>query len=877
MTKFNAAGSNLVYSTYLGGSAAEGGLYGGLLLTPTGEVYVSGFTDSVDFPVTSDAYDPYFNGERDFCIAKLDASGQLVAATYLGGRGREGWGGGCDIALDAEGNFWCSGGAASDNFPTTRGAYNWRLGSIDFRDIFLAGLTSDLRTVKYSTVLGGAAVEDTFVLADPWSSSLYVWAGVDVFGGHPEFPRTPGAFDTEYNGSRDGYLVKIDPTVNMGSSDADIMPDWWELLYSLDPYKDDGAEDPDGDGLSNQEEYLQNRNPRSPQNKYRLGPATDLLNEAFYVGEASDGSNVAGRWALFGRAASDNQTVVFWALNVATNQSALFLVDIGDPSSWRRLTVDVGGGLGPLCWTPDDSYVITSGYRIPVASGSLEPHTVFGYPIPSNGVAITRTAEDNWLALSPQGDLLFLPILNDGSEDVSRESELVQVTDMAKNLVMATWHDIPKDGEMIAFYPYLGTTPGPTDTDIYAIRNVTEIRTAPKREGTIISSLAPESLSDPNVVPLRASETSNTALWPFFSEDGSVVIYSEEASGLVRRDTDVLSVAFQSEWDVVISNADGSGEDYVLAEPGNQAMAIPTPGGMRLLYLQEVGNEIHLMVSTLEVRQEMAGTPVGPPEDNVITTVAEQTVSDASGTTLEIPAGTTIDFPPDVPQTIQISTPIDPASEPQLPPYVEAIAVIREFGPEGTTFSQPIPVTISYTDAEIEGLDEGTLRVFEFNPATGMYDTEVTTIVNRDLANNTITFTVTHFSIYGLGNGTPFGFTGFLDPIGGADATGGSFSDPVRTFKFRSVIPVKFTATDQNGPLLTGIHTLQAIKFSSVTDSEPPIDATPTGAATTGNQFLMVDGEWQFNLSTKGLSKGTWLLSAHLSDGSVHTAWICIK
>jgi hypothetical protein len=130
---------------------------------------------------------------------------------------------------------------------------------------------------------------------------------------------------------------------------------------------------------------------------------------------------------------------------------------------------------------------------------------------------------------------------------------------------------------------------------------------------------------------------------------------------------------------------------------------------------------------------------------------------------------------------------------------------------------------------------------------------------------------------------TGFAFNGFYSPIGGSveNYTGGSFADPLRAFKLGSTIPVKFGATWLNGgaPLITGIHTLQAIKYSSATDSEPPIDATPTDAATEGNHFRLTSTDWHFNLSTKGsgFSAGTWLLIATLQDGSKHSAWITIK
>ncbi len=80
--------------------------------------------------------------------------------------------------------------------------------------------------------------------------------------------------------------------------------------------------------------------------------------------------------------------------------------------------------------------------------------------------------------------------------------------------------------------------------------------------------------------------------------------------------------------------------------------------------------------------------------------------------------------------------------------------------------------------------------------------------------------------------------------------------------------------------MLTGIHTLQAVKYSNSTDSDPAIDATPTDAATTGNQFRLTDSQWHFNMSTKagtGFSAGIWKLTATLSDGSKHYVWIGLK
>ena len=73
-----------------------------------------------------------------------------------------------------------------------------------------------------------------------------------------------------------------------------------------------------------------------------------------------------------------------------------------------------------------------------------------------------------------------------------------------------------------------------------------------------------------------------------------------------------------------------------------------------------------------------------------------------------------------------------------------------------------------------------------------------------------------------------------------------------------SSVPVKFDAMLRGATLTTGVHRLQAIKYSDATTAGTPIDATPQEAATTGNQFRFTDGKWQFNLDTKsaGITKG---------------------
>ena len=119
VTKLNAAGSELVYSSYVGGSEFEGGV--GIAVDGAGSAYVTGITHSPDFPTTVGAAQPTSGGgPSDAFVTKLNATGSaLVFSTYLGGSATEV---GDGIAVDELGNAFAMGHTYSPDFPTTAGA-----------------------------------------------------------------------------------------------------------------------------------------------------------------------------------------------------------------------------------------------------------------------------------------------------------------------------------------------------------------------------------------------------------------------------------------------------------------------------------------------------------------------------------------------------------------------------------------------------------------------------------------------------------------------------------------------------------------------------------------------------------------------------------
>src|SRR5205823_11273224 len=103
VTKLNASGTALVYSTFLGGFLEDYGV--GIALDSAGNAYVTGVTGSEDFPTTSGAFDTTYNGHNsDAFVTKFNANGTaLVYSTYLGGAGPDE---GTSLAVDVSGDAY---------------------------------------------------------------------------------------------------------------------------------------------------------------------------------------------------------------------------------------------------------------------------------------------------------------------------------------------------------------------------------------------------------------------------------------------------------------------------------------------------------------------------------------------------------------------------------------------------------------------------------------------------------------------------------------------------------------------------------------------------------------------------------------------------
>ena len=207
VSKLNAAGTHLVYSTYLGGSNDENlystfDIYSGIAADSTGNAYVTGLTTSPDFPTMPGAKQPnYGGGAADAYVTKLNTTGNaLEYSTFLGG---DGWEGAHSIALDAADNAYIAGAVLPGNNPippTTpndaqKGAY----------DGFVAILNSTGSNLNFFSYLGGSGWDGAAGVAVDAQSNFYVVGS----GGSGDLKVTPNAFQKSLKGFTDIFIWKF--------------------------------------------------------------------------------------------------------------------------------------------------------------------------------------------------------------------------------------------------------------------------------------------------------------------------------------------------------------------------------------------------------------------------------------------------------------------------------------------------------------------------------------------------------------------------------------------------------------------------------------------------------------------------------------------
>ena len=204
ISKFDRSGTQLIYSTYLGGSAYENA--NALVLDAHANVYLTGETRSADFPLVNPliATQP---GNYDAFVTALDRSGsRLIFSTYLGGKGNDFP---RAIALDRRGDIYVAGSTQSLDFPTTPGALQTACATLPVApfcsgDAFVTKIDRLGSRLLYSTYLGGSRSDGASGLVVDFRGHAYIAGGTSS----GDFP-TLAPYSAALNGLSDAFLAEL--------------------------------------------------------------------------------------------------------------------------------------------------------------------------------------------------------------------------------------------------------------------------------------------------------------------------------------------------------------------------------------------------------------------------------------------------------------------------------------------------------------------------------------------------------------------------------------------------------------------------------------------------------------------------------------------
>lgn len=235
ITKWDTTGTFLIFSTYLGGTSDEAPH--SLVVSEYSELFVLGTTGSTDFPTTSNGFDTSFNinnpvipvniastgvfyaNGADITVSRFDSSGNnLIGGTYLGGKHTDGINDGVnkynyadefrgEIEIDKKGNVYIVSCTRSNDNPTTSiGFQTSKLPpSTPHIDGIVYKLSQDLSTLEWVNYIGGNDGDAAYSITIDQNNDIYITGGTYS----NNFPVTPLAYDTSYNGVNEAFIAKI--------------------------------------------------------------------------------------------------------------------------------------------------------------------------------------------------------------------------------------------------------------------------------------------------------------------------------------------------------------------------------------------------------------------------------------------------------------------------------------------------------------------------------------------------------------------------------------------------------------------------------------------------------------------------------------------
>lgn len=200
--KINRFGRQLVYCTYVGGSADDRGF--GIAVSSAGNAYITGQTASTNHPTAGAAMSTANSGGLDIFVSALNAAGNaFIYSTYCGSSSDDR---GEHLVVNASNEAFVTGYASKNGFPTTAGVVRTAASSSGGRDAFVLKLTATGAN-SFCTLLGANSItEQGHGIAVSATNEIYV---TGITGGN-SFPS--GGYDNTHNGANDAFVVKLNAT-----------------------------------------------------------------------------------------------------------------------------------------------------------------------------------------------------------------------------------------------------------------------------------------------------------------------------------------------------------------------------------------------------------------------------------------------------------------------------------------------------------------------------------------------------------------------------------------------------------------------------------------------------------------------------------------
>ncbi len=210
ISRFNASGTQLLSSTYFGGSGNDGlnlmmaknyadEIRGDLQIDVSGNVYVASSTASADMPITANAIQSVYKGVQDGFVAKFSYDlKKLIFASYIGGSNIDAV---YNMELDAQGNMYICGGTKSGDFPVTQNAYITT--APGYEDGFISKISTNGTQLMRSTYVGTRYTDQTFLVKLDEQENVYVV-------GQTTDSASSWTYNVKWSGGTGQFLTKFD-------------------------------------------------------------------------------------------------------------------------------------------------------------------------------------------------------------------------------------------------------------------------------------------------------------------------------------------------------------------------------------------------------------------------------------------------------------------------------------------------------------------------------------------------------------------------------------------------------------------------------------------------------------------------------------------